>query len=103
MVKVSVLYPNQEGLTFDLTYYLQKHIPMVKQLLAPKCKNVMVEQGIAGGTPGSQPAYAVMGHLVFDSVDEFMSAFGPHAEQILGDIPKYSSVSPVIQISEVKV
>jgi uncharacterized protein (TIGR02118 family) len=102
MIKVSALYPNQEGSSFDLTYYLKKHIPMVKDLLGARCKNVMVEQGIAGGTPGSQPAYTIMGHLFFDSVEDFMSAFGPNAEVIVGDVPNFSSVSPVLQVSEVK-
>jgi hypothetical protein len=33
MVTVSVLYPNREGTKFDIAYYLNRHIPMVRQLL----------------------------------------------------------------------
>jgi uncharacterized protein (TIGR02118 family) len=53
MVKVSVLYPNTAGCKFDMTYYLTKHMPMVRQKLGPACKNMAVEEGIAGGAPGA--------------------------------------------------
>ena len=43
-----------------------------------------------------------MGHLYFDSVEAFQAAFGPHAETILADIPNYTNIQPVIQVSEVK-
>jgi uncharacterized protein (TIGR02118 family) len=43
-----------------------------------------------------------MGHLYFDSVAEFQASFGPHAEAIMADIPNYTNVQPVIQISDVK-
>ena len=33
MIKVSVLYENTEGKKFDMAYYWNKHIPMVKQKL----------------------------------------------------------------------
>ena len=53
MIKVSVLYPNGANSNFDMNYYLTKHIPMVKQKLGTACKNVAVEEGIAGGAPGA--------------------------------------------------
>ena len=33
MIKLSVMYPNGEGKTFDMDYYCNKHIPMVAGLL----------------------------------------------------------------------
>jgi uncharacterized protein (TIGR02118 family) len=44
----------------------------------------------------------VLATLAFDSMDAFQAAFIPHAAEIQGDIPKYTSIVPVIQISEVK-
>lgn len=43
-----------------------------------------------------------MGHLLFDSVDEFQRAWGPNAEAIVGDVPNYTNTQPTIQLSEVK-
>jgi uncharacterized protein (TIGR02118 family) len=103
MITVSVLYPNQAGARFDMNYYLTSHIPMVQKKLGSALKGVVVEQGLGGGAPGTQAAYSTICHLRFDSVEAFQSAFGPHAAAIQGDIPNYSSVAPVIQVSDVKV
>lgn len=102
MITVSVLYPNQEGAKFDMNYYLGKHIPMVKNLLGAALKGVVVEQGIAGGVPGTQATYAVVCHLRFDSAEAFQAAFAPHAATVQADMSNYASVAPVIQLSEVK-
>jgi uncharacterized protein (TIGR02118 family) len=103
MIKVSVLYPNNEGSKFDMSYYCNKHIPMVREKLGSMCKNVAVEQGFSGATPGSRPAFVAMGHLYFDSAADFRTAFGPHATTIMADIPNYTDIQPTIQISEVKI
>jgi uncharacterized protein (TIGR02118 family) len=102
MIKVSVLYPNGEGKTFDMEYYLGTHIPMVLQLLGDACKNGAAEQGIAGGTPGSAPTYTAMGHMYFETLEDFNGAFSSHANEIMGDIPNYTNIAPVFQVSEVK-
>jgi uncharacterized protein (TIGR02118 family) len=102
MIKVSVMYPNNTGSRFDMGYYCSKHIPMVQRLLGPALKRAAVEQGIGGGTPGSAAPYLAMGHLQFDSVEAFQTSFTPHAQAIMSDIPNYTNIQPVIQISEVK-
>ena len=103
MIKVSVLYPNNEGSKFDMSYYCNSHIPMVQEKLGKVCKGVAVEHEVSGATPGSRPAFVAMGHLYFDSVAEFQSAFGPHANAIMADIPRYTDIQPTFQISEVKI
>lgn len=103
MIKVSVLFPKQEGGHFDMGYYCTQHVPMLQKMLGDACKCVTVEQGLGGATPGSQPSYVAMGHLYFDSVEAFQTAFEPHATSIFGDLPNYTSVPPTIQISEVKI
>ena len=102
MIKVSVLYPNTAGCKFDMEYYLTRHMPMVQQKLGPACKRMAVEEGIAGGAPGTPATYIAMGHLYFDSTDTFQTAFAPHAQSILADIPNYTDTQPTIQISEVR-
>jgi uncharacterized protein (TIGR02118 family) len=103
MIKVSVFYPNNEGSKFDIDYYCNRHMPMVLQKLGTACKGAAVEQGIAGPTPGSRPAFIAMGHIYFDSVEAFQTAFGPHADAIMADIPNYTDIQPTLQISDVKI
>jgi uncharacterized protein (TIGR02118 family) len=101
MIKVSVFYPNSAGATFDMAYYTSKHLPMLQKKV-PSCKGIAAEKGVAGATPGSQPTYIAIAHLLFDSVESFESGFGPHAPEILADVPNYTNTRPVIQISEIK-
>jgi uncharacterized protein (TIGR02118 family) len=103
MIKVSVLYPNEEGKKFDMDYYLNSHIPMVQEKLGDTLKGGAVDQGLGGAEPGSPATYLAMAHLLFDSVEAFQSAFGPHAEAIMADIPNFTDIQPTIQISEVKI
>jgi len=101
MIKVSVLYPKTDSSSFDMDYYCSSHMPMVQEKLGAALKSMAVEGGLAGGAPDSPPPYAAMGHLYFNSVEDFQSSFGPHAEKIMADIPNYTNVEPVIQISDV--
>jgi uncharacterized protein (TIGR02118 family) len=102
MIKVSVFYPHQPDARFDMTYYCDHHIPMVRRLLGSAIKNAAIDQGLSGGTPGSSPLFVAIAHMYFDSIPAFVEAWTPHASQILGDIPNYTNLQPKIQISEVK-
>jgi uncharacterized protein (TIGR02118 family) len=102
MIKVGVFYPQSPGSKFDMKYYLDKHIPLVQQRVGSALKCVAVEQGLAGGTPGAPMTYVAMCHLLFDSVDAFQASFGAHASEIMADIPNYTNIQPILQISEVK-
>ena len=102
MIKFSIFYPNEEGKKFDMDYYINSHIPMIQEKLGGAVKGGSVDQGLAGGTPDSPATYVAMGHMLFDSVEELQSAFGPHAETIMADIPNYTNIQPIFQISEVK-
>ncbi len=101
MIKVSVMYPYRANARFDMDYYCDSHMPLVQRKLRPGLKGVAVDKGVAGGAPGSPPAYVAVGHLLFDSVADFEAAFGPNADAIMSDIPKYTDIEPVLQISEV--
>lgn len=101
MTKVSVLYPNGENKTFDMDYYVNKHIPLVGELLGSRLKATSVDKGLGGGQPGSIAPYAGVGIMYFDSVEDFGQAFGPNAEKIMGDLPNFTNIEPIVQISEV--
>ncbi len=101
LTKVTILYPNTEGNTFDMDYYANKHMPMVAELLGDALKGLEIDKGMAGRTPEDPVPYLAIGYLYFDSLAEYQNAFGPNAAQITGDIPNYTNSQPVIQISEV--
>ena len=102
MIKVSVLYPNAADARFDMTYYLDRHMPMVRDLMGGALKGMHVDQGLAGGEPGVAAPFVAAAHLLFDSVEEFQAAFTTHLDAIVTDIPNYTNTQPVVQVSQVK-
>ncbi len=103
MIKVSVLYPNRDGKRFDMNYYCNKHVPIVAGLLSDAVKGATVEKGLGGGAPNAPAPYVAMGNLYFDTVQAFENSFGPNADKIMGDIPNYTNIEPIIQVSEVEI
>ena len=103
MIKVSVLYPNGEGKKFDMNYYSTKHVALLGGLLGDAIKGATVESGLGGGAPGSPAPFAAIGNLYFESLEAFQNSFGPNTEAIMGDLPNFTNIEPVIQIAEVVV
>ena len=101
MVKVTILYPNNEGSTFDMDYYTEKHMPMVADVLGESMKYYKIDKGISGRTPEETTPYMAIGYLYFNKLSDYQKAFGPNAKKITGDIPNYTNVAPIIQISKV--
>ncbi|GJM27697.1 MAG: hypothetical protein DHS20C17_03320 [Cyclobacteriaceae bacterium] len=101
VIKVTILYPNGEGKTFDMDYYSKNHMPMVASLLGDSLKQFTIDKGIAGRTPDEPIPYLAIGYLFFDKLSAYQNSFGPNAEKIVSDIPNYTNIQPVVQISEV--
>ncbi len=103
MIKVSVWYPYDPSATFDHDYYRTSHMPMVKSKMGDKLIRYEIDKGMVGGEADSPPTFIAAAHPYCDSPEAFQEGFGPHAEEILSDIPNYTNTAPVIQISEVVV
>jgi uncharacterized protein (TIGR02118 family) len=101
MIKVSILYPHCEGCRFDYHYYQETHIPFSQQQLGKALRAFTLERGLSGGPMGSAPHYVAIGHLLFDSLDAFYTNYGKHIEALMADIPNYTDIQPLIQISAV--
>jgi len=101
MFRVSVMYPNQEGVRFDIDYYRTKHMALVKKLLKPfGLIKTEVDQGISGGSGQSAP-YICVGHLYFDSKDGYDRGVAQVGTVLRGDIPHFTDAKPIRQISEI--
>ena len=101
MIKVTILYPNDKEKTFNMDYYSNKHMPMVANLLEGSLKLWKIDEGLAGRTPNDSIPYLAIGYLYFDKLSDYQDSFAPHASKIVGDIPNYTNIEPIIQISEV--
>ncbi|MEO8050826.1 MAG: EthD family reductase [Acidobacteriota bacterium] len=98
MIKLSVMYPQSDGMKFDMDYYRQTHLPMVRRLVGEKLKGLSIDHAIAGE---DLPApYAVIANLLFESVTTMKAALAEHGPELMEDIPNYTNAQAVIQISE---
>jgi len=97
MVRLVVLYPKTESSQFDLTYYLEKHIPLVKERLTPfGLTGVDMQESLA-----ADAAYAMITGLAFNTTDELDKGMGTHGAELLGDIPGFTDVQPITQVCRV--
>ena len=102
MIKVTVLYPNEEGKKFDMEYYTGSHIPMVTERCGTfGLVRTEVEKGISDADPNAPPRYIAIGSLYFETLDGVHQSFMTHGKEIMGDIPNYTDIQPQFQISEI--
>lgn len=101
MIKLSVMYANEEGKKFDMSYYLNNHIPLVAKLLGDAVKGATVEEGIGGAAPNSAASFISMGNMYFDTLESFQNSFGANASEILADLPNFTNIEPTVQVSKV--
>ncbi|HUH61942.1 MAG TPA: EthD family reductase [Terracidiphilus sp.] len=102
MVKVSIFYPCQPDGHFDVDYYLNTHMPLAIGLLGSAVKAVSVEIGLVGGIPGQLPPFMAICNFTCETAQAFTDAFLPNADILQSDIPKYTNIAPVIQVSEIR-
>lgn len=101
MIKVTILYPNGEGKTFDMDYYTKKHMPLMAVFFADGLKHLAIDKGLSNGTPDAPLPFLAIGYLYFDKLSDFEKALAVHKEEIRADFPKYTNTQPIVQISEV--
>ena len=105
MVNISILYPKSEGSHFDIEYYLNKHMPMSIEKLSPAkgFKAVSVERGVDVKEPKIDSTYFAVCHYTFETIEDFLTAFLPNAEELQGDMPNYTNIEPIIQVTEIEI
>lgn len=101
MILVTVMYPAGAQITFDTDYYLEKHIPLVKERwTAHGLKGAQVLRGTAKADGGA-PDYQMMALLTFGSMDDFKSAGKAHGREIFADIANFTNAPASVQINDI--
>ncbi|HEY1984832.1 MAG TPA: EthD family reductase [Terracidiphilus sp.] len=102
MVKVSILYPNKPDSHFDVEYYLNTHMPMASKLLGPAIRAITVEIA-SGAAPDQAAPFAAICGFTCETFKDFTDAFEPVAAQLQGDIPNYTDIDPITQVSDIRI
>jgi uncharacterized protein (TIGR02118 family) len=93
MIRMTVLYPETAGASFDHDYYRDQHVPLAVKTWSP------VRTEIDRGTTGP---YVAAVHFVFESQDDVNAAMGHEGTgAIMADVANYTTIQPVIQMCEI--
>ena len=102
MFKVSILYTNGPGKTFDLDYYERNHMPMMAGFLGKNLKFYEIDKGIAGRTPTDEVPFLAIGHFYCYDIADYNRVIAQNIDTILKDIKNYTNIQPVVQVSQIK-
>ncbi len=97
MIRVLVLYPRTEGKRFNQEYYLNHHMPLVKEKLSP----LKVEVDLGVDSAAGPPPYLAVSHMVFESREQLKAAYEAAVQELLEDKEKFTDIEIVRQVSEV--
>ena len=103
MIRVTALYPRTGDSHFDMDYYLNKHVPMVRGKFQGMGFpiQIQVDDGLGSAVPGEPAPYAVIGYMLFEHIDHLQQGMAAHGAEIMGDIPNFTNVQPVTQVSNI--
>ena len=93
MIRLSVLYPKTEGASFNHDYYRNSHVPLALRTWG--LSSAEIDKGIDG-------PYEAAVHFTLDSLEAMGAAMGnPDTAAVQADVPNYTTITPLMQISEI--
>ena len=93
MIRLSAFYPSTDGASFDHEYYRDKHVPLALQTWG--LDGAGIDKGVDG-------PYVAAVHFKFESLEALGAAMGAEGTgAILADVANYTTITPVLQTSEV--
>jgi len=102
--QITVLYPNASDATFNMEYYLSKHMPLVQEKFGSfnfKGYSVCKIKGIPQPDKTMDPGpYSVQALLNFDSLQDFQAALAAEAATVMGDVPNFTNQQPTLLVGE---
>jgi uncharacterized protein (TIGR02118 family) len=98
-ILISAVYPNEAGSRFDAAYYRERHTPLAIALLEPHGLTGLRTAIGEAGLDGAPPPYWAICEMTFTSRAAFDAALARQGAAIFADIPNYTTVTPVLQVS----
>jgi uncharacterized protein (TIGR02118 family) len=93
MIRLSVYYPKTEGASFDHDYYRDSHVPLCLRTWG--LDGAEIDRGVNG-------PYVAAVHFQFESSEALQQAMGAAGTaEVQADVTNYTSITPVMQISEI--
>lgn len=93
MIVVSVIYPS--GHEFDMDYYRDTHLPLVRRLLVPAGL-----RSLSYYRPDGDAPFQLIAELRFDDRATADAALAAHGPQTQADIASFTAAPPIILMGE---
>lgn len=101
MIRASFLYRSAPEGRFDFDYYVGRHVPLARRLLAEHALlRLEVDRGVSAEERGSTPPYVCAAHLYFASVEHFYIAMDAVGDELGRDVPNYTDLVMDVLVSE---
>lgn len=101
MIRVSVVYPNQENGQFDFDYMKNTHMPLVEACYSDfGLIGWQVDQGTSLSSKHPAPVVAIA-NIYFDSIDSVKTAFKNKGAEVMADTNNFTNIEPTVTTSEV--
>ena len=92
---LTILYPNSEGVRWDVEYYRTHHMPLIMRLYGQESiKRFELRKGTTDQKGGSPPYIGTVNIYINDQT-AFDAAGAQHGKTLVADVPHFSSVMPV--------
>lgn len=102
MIRVVILYPKTSDSHFNMDYYLNHHIPLVREIFKDLgLSRIEVEEGVANAFPDQPVPFASISYFTFEKPEDFQAGMATRGGEIIGDMANYTNVQPQIQINRV--
>lgn len=96
MLMVTMMYPAGTDAHFDHSYYMNSHMPRVRRLWGPLgMQGDQVLRGLPGPDGAPPPIYVLMTMMTFTSMESFNEAVAQHGDELYGDVPNFTAITPV--------
>ena len=91
-----VLYPNDDNLKFDMSYYLKSHLPLVKEKFGPYGLQRVDITEFGPDADGTKPRFVIQAVIVWGNQDDMsMAMASPEAGLVFGDMAHFCNVQPL--------
>ena len=99
---LTILYPYQDGDTFNHDYYRDSHLPMIMKLCGTEAiSRFELRKGLSGQDGSSAPLYTATINIYIGDQTAFDEAGKQHNQTMIDDVPNFSQVQPLIVPTEV--
>ena len=83
-----------------MAYYSTSHAKLIRETLTdPGFIRFEIDQGLGGAKPDAPPTYVAVGHMIFTDTNAFQRLMHAHGRSLNEDVPNFTNIRAVIQVS----